>query len=123
MLGVDTPEVHVPNEPSEYERVPDTEAGASCLREAGHGASIYVEGRIAAGNVTLVYDPSADRRGGYGRLLGYVYVGERNLNYELVASGNARVYETDFTFREAFDAAEQRARDDQRGLWQCRSGS
>jgi micrococcal nuclease len=121
LVGVDTPEVHVENDPAEFERIPDTRAGATCLREAGQDASAYVKSRVAAGNVSLVFDPETDRRGGYGRLLAYVYVGKHHLNYDLVATGNARVYDTDFTLRDAFDGAERRARDDQRELWDCQT--
>jgi micrococcal nuclease len=121
LVGVDTPEVHVENDPAEYEGVPDTRAGATCLREAGHDASSYLETRLAAGNVSLVFDPNTDRRGGYDRLLAHVYVGEHNVNYDLVATGNARVYDTDFTLRTEFDAAEQRARTNRAGLWQCQT--
>ena len=35
LLGVDTPEVHVENDPAEFEGVPDTEAGRTCLRRQG----------------------------------------------------------------------------------------
>jgi micrococcal nuclease len=119
LLGVDTPEVYADNDPTEFEGVPDSEAGAACLREAGGNATDYAAGRLQSGNVTLVFDPNADRRGGYGRLLAYVTIDDRNLNYELVATGHARVYDSDFAFRESFDAAEQQARDNQRGLWRC----
>ena len=121
LVGVDTPEIHVENDPPEFEGVPDTRAGATCLRAAGHDASTYVEQRLAAGNVSLVFDPDTDRRGGYGRLLAYVYVGERNLNYALVATGHARVYDTDFVLRDVFDAAERGARSQQLALWTCRT--
>lgn len=119
LLGVDTPEVYADNNPEEFEGVPDTEAGAECLRDAGNESTAYVTERLDTGNVTLVFDPNADRRGGYGRLLAYVIVDDRNFNYDLVATGHARLYDTDFVFRERFDAAEQQARDQQRGLWRC----
>jgi len=121
LVGVDTPEVPAENDPSEFEGVPDTTAGATCLREAGQNASTYLEGRLAAGDVSLVFDPDTDRRGGYGRLLAHVYVGEYNVNYDLVASGNARVYDTEFTLRSEFDAAERRARANRTGLWSCQT--
>ena len=121
LIGVDTPEVYVENDPAEFEGVPDTEAGATCLREEGHDASAYLENRLAGQNVTLVFDPNTDRRGGYGRLLAYVYVGEQNVNYELVWTGNARVYDTDFVLRDAFDSAEMDARNAQRGVWTCQT--
>jgi len=120
LLGIDTPEVEADNQPGEYEGVPDTDAGRACLYEAGIDASEYVNERIDKGPVTIAVDPQADRRGGYGRLLAYVYIGEDNLNYELVATGRARVYESSFTLRERFDATEQRAKDGNRGLWACR---
>lgn len=122
LVGIDTPEVHVENEPGEYEGVPDTETGARCLRRAGQGASEYLTGRLGS-NVTLAFDPRTDRRGGYDRLLAYVYQNGSNLNHELVAAGHARVYETDFTFREAFEASEAKAQDGSRGIWGCREGS
>lgn len=121
LVGVDTPEVHVENDPAEYEGIPDTTAGATCLREAGHDASAYLDRRLEAGNVSLVFDPNTDRRGGYDRLLAYVYVGEHNLNYDLVATGNARVYDTDFVLRDSFDGVEQRARTNGTGLWTCQT--
>jgi micrococcal nuclease len=121
LVGVDTPEVHVENDPAEFEGVPDTTDGATCLREAGHDASAYLDSRLSTGNVSLVFDPNTDRRGGYDRLLAYVYVGEHNVNYDLVASGNARVYDTDFTLRTEFDGAEQRARTNRTGLWSCQT--
>lgn len=122
LVGIDTPEVNVENEPAEYEGVPDTEAGARCLRRAGHSASEYLTGRLGS-NVTLAFDPRTDRRGGYDRLLAYVYQNRSNLNHELVAAGHARVYETELTFREAFEASEANAQDSSGGIWACRGGS
>jgi len=119
LQGIDTPEVRADNEPREYEGIPDTDAGRACLSEAGVDAGEYVSERVEGANVTIAADPRTERRGGYDRLLAYVYVEDANLNYELVATGRARVYDTDFTFREAFDAAERRAREDSRGLWAC----
>lgn len=123
LVGIDTPEVGGENDPGEYEGVPDTDAGAACLRAAGVDASEHVTDRIDDGNVTIAFDPNTDRRGGYDRLLAYVYVGDANLNYELVATGRARVYETDFALRERFETAAERARDGDRGLWACRDGA
>jgi micrococcal nuclease len=119
LLGIDTPEVYADNNPTEFEGVPDSDAGSACLRDAGEDSAAYATERLETGNVTLVFDPTANRRGGYGRLLAYVIVDGRNLNYDLVATGHARVYDTDFAFRDSFDAAERHARDQQRGLWRC----
>jgi micrococcal nuclease len=120
LVGIDTPEVHVENDPGEFEGVPDTRAGATCLREAGHDATAYAAARIEGANVTLAFDSRTDRRGGYDRLLAYVHVEDSNLNHELVAAGHARVYETDFALRDAFEASAAEARAGDRGLWACR---
>lgn len=121
MLGMDTPESHVENDPEEYEGVPDTEAGRACLREEASAATAYVRDTIGDREVRLVFDAVADRRGGYDRLLAYVYVDDRNLNYELVSSGYARVYDTEFTQSDRFYAAEDRAQTDESGVWRCRN--
>lgn len=39
LLGVDTPEVYGENDPTEFEGIPDTEAGRQCLDAAGEDAS------------------------------------------------------------------------------------
>lgn len=122
LVGIDTPEVHVANEPVEYEGVPDTEEGALCLRRAGHDATNYTAARVDGATVTLAFDPLTDRRGGYDRLLAYVSVDGANLNHDLVATGHARIYDTEFSLREAFEASEAAARTAERGLWACRGG-
>ena len=123
LLGVDTPEVRGQTDPGEYEGVPDTEAGRACLRERGDAASAYVSRVAGDATVRLGYDPESPRRGFYGRVLAYVYVrdgGEwRQLNYQLLARGDARLYESDFVERDRYAAAERRARTAGRGLWAC----
>jgi micrococcal nuclease len=121
LVGVDTPEVHVAMEPEEYPGVPNTTAGRNCLREAGHEASNFTRERVADRGVGLAYDSRTDRRGGYDRLLAYLLVGNGSLNYDLVRTGHARVYETGFTRRDRYEDAMADARDDGRGLWQCAS--
>jgi micrococcal nuclease len=66
-----------------------------------------------------VFDETADRRGYYGRLLAYVYVDGQSFNYALVQEGHARLYESTFTERERYAAAEVDARTAGRGLWSC----
>jgi micrococcal nuclease len=122
LVGVDTPEVHAENDPAEFEGVPDTTAGATCLREAGVDASNLAKDRLLGRTVGLAFDPNLDRRGYYDRLLAYVVVEDRLFNYRLVRSGHARVYESDFTRKAAFDRAEASARGAGRGLWQCADG-
>lgn len=122
LVGVDTPEVHVANEPGEYEGIPDTDAGALCLRRAGHDATDYTVARADGETVTLAFDPLTDRRGSYDRLLAYVYVDGANLNHDLVATGQARLFDTEFSLRETFEASETAAQSAKRGLWACRDG-
>lgn len=121
LLGVDTPEVHAENEPEEFEGVPDTEAGANCLREAGDSASAFVVERALDATVTLVFDPVADRRGSYGRLLAYVRLDGRDLNRRLIERGHARVYDSTFSRSDRYYDREATAQAERRGLWRCRS--
>lgn len=121
LLGIDTPEVHVETSPGEFEGVPNTTAARECLRAVGENASATVRERVGSRQVRLEIDPLADRRGGYDRLLAYVLIDGTNLNRALVAEGYARVYETEFSERDAFEAAESNAMAADRGVWRCRS--
>ena len=119
LLGVDTPEVHAENDPTEFAGVPDTAAGRECLRDWWHRSSEFARAELAGEEVTLVVDPAADRRGGYGRLLAYVdYEGGR-FNRALVEQGYARLYDAEFADRDAYAAAERSARENGTGLWEC----
>lgn len=120
LLGVDTPEVYGANDPAEYEGVPNTEAGERCLHEAGENASAYAKNALAGEQVALVLDDQADQRGDYGRLLAYVRDDGRNFNYDLVDTGNARVYDSTFSQSDRFYAAESDTQTAERGLWHCR---
>ena len=143
LLGVDAPEVHADNDPTEFEGVPDDETGAACLESAGEDASAFARERLLGERVTLVTDPAADRRDRYGRLLAYVHVGEgestgtatagsgptandttenrTDFNSRLLATGHARVYDSTFSRSDRYYAAESAAQDAGRALWQCRS--
>ncbi|MCG1003089.1 MULTISPECIES: thermonuclease family protein [Halobacterium] len=119
LLGVDTPEVHTDVSPGEFEGVPDTEAGRSCLRSWGERASEYAIDRLAGESVTVEFDAESDRRGGYDRLLAYVVVGNESFNRALLADGYARLYDSEFTQRDDYAAVERRARENTTGLWAC----
>jgi micrococcal nuclease len=82
-----------------------------------------VADRLEGERIRLELDPAADRRGGYGRLLAYVYHDGTNVNYVLVERGHAGVYPSTFQERSRFEAAASGARDANRGLWQCRQPS
>jgi micrococcal nuclease len=123
LLGVDTPETHVENTPEEFEGVPDTEAGRTCLGTVGERATDALAERLADRQVRIVPDPVADRRGGYDRLLAYVYLQGTDLNAWLIAEGHARVYDSEFSKAPAYSAAESNAQDDGLGVWDCRDGT
>ncbi len=101
-IGIDTPESVIPGEQPE------------CFgkRSAALNRTI-VEGE----HVTLVL--GAERRDHYGRLLAYVYLGERLVNAEIIRRGFARTLaiapNTDFADR--FASLQQSAANAGRGLW------
>jgi micrococcal nuclease len=119
LLGVDTPETRGENDPGEFEGVPETAVGRSCLREYGDAAAAYAAERLADREVELGFDPAEGRRGYYDRLLAYVYVDGEQFNYALVATGHARMYDSSFVERPRYAAAERAARAAGRGLWAC----
>lgn len=121
LLGVDTPEVHTEVDPAEFEGVPDTESGRSCLRTWGDRASQFATDRLAGETVTVVFDAEADRRGSYDRLLAYVNTDGDSFNYVLLQRGYARLYDSEFTRRDEFARAEDRAQANGTGLWSCAS--
>jgi micrococcal nuclease len=101
-IGVDTPETVKPGEP------------VQCFGpEASEANHDLVEGRT----VRLVFD--RELRDDYGRLLAYVYVGDRFVNEELVRDGFARTLEIAPNTAQAsrLGAIESRAAAAGRGLW------
>jgi micrococcal nuclease len=119
LLGVDTPEVHAENAPGEWETIPDTQAGRDWLRQWGSKASDFARNELDGERVDIRVDPDADRRGGYGRLLVYLSTpdSERSFNRRLLERGYARLYETPFSKRDVFAAAETDARETGTGVW------
>ena len=117
LLGVDTPEVHTENDPAEFEGIPTSDAGRAWLRDWGHKASEFTRTQLAGETVTIKTDPSADRRGSYGRLLVYVLHNGENVNLELIEQGYARMYNSEFSQRSSFASAEQTAQNNDVGLW------
>jgi micrococcal nuclease len=91
---------------------PDTPVQCYALA-ASHFNERLVEGE----RVRLVFD--AEQRDVYGRLLAYVYVGDRFINAALVRRGYARTLEIEPNTRFAgvFDRLEQEAANAGRGLW------
>jgi micrococcal nuclease len=101
-IGIDTPESVAPGQPVE------------CF---GPEASDFNERLVAGRRVRLEFD--AERRDRYGRLLAYVYLGERFVNAELVRAGFATTLTIppNDSFARLFDRLEQEAGNAGRGLW------
>lgn len=118
LIGVDAPETTLGDvNPGEYEGIPDTRPARDHLYDWGQAASQYATDELEGREVRVVTDPEGDRRGSFGRLLAYVYVGETNFNLELLEGGYARVYDSSFSLRDDFDGAESAARSNDVGLW------
>lgn len=64
---------------------------------------------------------AADRRSVFDRLLMYVIVDGQHFNYELVANGYARVFDSPFAQSDRFYDAEAEAQTAETGVWECRS--
>ena len=101
-IGIDTPESVKPGSPVE------------CF---GPRASHFNEGLVEGEQVRLVFDE--ELRDDYGRLLAYVYLGDRFINAELVRRGYARTLTIppNDRFAGVFERAEHLAGVAGRGLW------
>lgn len=117
LMGVDTPETEYPACTAEFEGVPNSSAGRSWLRHWGQRATNFTESRLAGAHVTLVVDETLPRRGFYGRLLAYVYVDGNLVNYDLLRTGHARLFDIPFGMRGKFAHTEVVARQVGVGLW------
>ena len=118
LLGVDTPETTLSRvSPDEFEGIPDSTAGRDHLFNWGEKATDFAREELAGQTVRIEVDPTADRRGYYGRLLVYVYVDGENFNKRLLSEGYARLYESEFRLSDEFEAAESNARENAVGLW------
>jgi len=120
--GIDTPEVHIENDPAKYPGIPETDEGEKCLKKWGERASSFVKNETKKGeNITLTYslENGKPERGSYGRILGEIFYKNSSLNRQLVLRGLARSYTEDGPFiRE-----ESKAQRNTRGLWKCRNPS
>jgi micrococcal nuclease len=104
LIGIDTPESKRPGTP--------VQCGALAAARAMH--------RLADGRrVTLVFDPTQDRRDRYGRLLAYVMAGGGDVGLAQVRAGWAMVYVYDhhpFVRVGRYRAAARSARRADRGV-------
>jgi micrococcal nuclease len=101
-IGVDTPETVEPGEP------------VQCF---GKRASDFNHGLVEGKQVRLVFDE--ERRDVYGRLLAYVYLGDRFVNADLLRQGLARTLAIppNDRFARRFKRLEMAAARTGRGLW------
>jgi micrococcal nuclease len=100
-IGIDTPEV-------------DPSIGVECF---GEEASRRNRELVAGERVRLVL--GAESRDRYGRLLAYVYVGDRFINADIVRGGYARTLEIEPNTDRSplLNRLEQEAANEGRGLW------
>jgi micrococcal nuclease len=118
LLGVDTPETTLSRvSPEEFEGIPDTTAGRDHLFNWGEMATEYASDELENRTVRIEIDPDSERRGSFGRLLVYIYVGGTNFNKQLLTDGYARMYDSSFSKREEFSSAEATARENRVGVW------
>jgi micrococcal nuclease len=84
----------------------------------GPEASAFTKKFLAGGAVRLEFD--GPRRDKYGRMLAYVWVGDRMLNEELIRQGLARAemqYAYSAAMKARFRKAEGEAKAARRGIW------
>ena len=108
LIGADTPETVKPNWPVE---------------PWGPEAAAFTKQFVAGGVVRLEFD--GQPRDKYGRILAYVWVGDRMLNEELIRAGLARAelqYHYSSSMKARFRRAEAAARADRRGIWSAGRG-
>lgn len=83
----------------------------------GQRAKIYNERLVLGKDIKLYFDVQPQDK--YGRLLGYIYVGDTFVNAELVRAGYAAVSTVppNVQYAELFKNLEAEARSEGRGLW------
>lgn len=102
LIGVDTPETKHPELP---------------VQRFGKEASAYTK-KTCMGKTVYVEYYAHEKYDKYNRLLAYVWLGDKMLNAELLARGYAYVYRRyPFSRKAEFIALENKARAEQRGLW------
>lgn len=103
LIGADTPETVKPQSPVE---------------PWGPEATAFTKNFVRDGTVRLQFD--GRRRDKHGRLLAYVWVGDRMLNEELLRAGLAR-FESEYSYsremKDRFQKAEAEAQAARRGVW------
>ena len=103
-IGIDTPEVV------------DPRRLVQCF---GREASEKTKQILINKQVTLVDDQSQGNRDKYDRLLRYVFLGDVNINQQLLVEGYAHeyTYRLPYAYQAEFMQAERSARENKKGLW------
>ncbi|MEK4439054.1 thermonuclease family protein [Paenibacillus sp. FSL K6-2862] len=84
----------------------------------GKDASNFVKKQVAKGNISLELDVS--ERDKYGRLLAYVWIGDKMLNEQLLEYGLARIayiYPPNTKYVDQFEEIQKHARKEAKGIW------
>ncbi len=104
MIGIDTPETVHPNKPVE------------CF---GLEASDKLRSLIEGKEVQLVTDATQDDVDRYGRLLRYVYLGNTDINFQMIKQGFAfeYTYRIPYTKQSKYKSAQLEAKEKNLGLW------
>jgi len=119
---VDGDTVHVQLTTGEEERIRligiDTPERGVC---GSARATAYARSLASGQHVTLVGDPTQARRDRYGRLLAYVWVDGRDLGFQQLARGLARVYVYDRPFQRlaAYRRAERTGKTRSNSIWKA----
>lgn len=97
-------------------RINTPERGAPGSKQATDCLKGWVQGRTVALEFEV---PGQEERDNYKRLLAYVFVGETNVNLELVRQGWSHFYDRhgEGRYAKLFREAEKEARVARRGIW------
>lgn len=104
LIGIDTPEVVDPRK---------------LVQCFGKEASEKTKQLLTDKQVMLVDDQSQGNRDKYNRLLRYVFLGNVNINQQLLEEGYAHeyTYRLPYAYQSEFMSAERNAREGKKGLW------
>jgi len=120
-IGMDTPEVHSENNPEYFEGIPENEEAEDCMLDWARKSTEYVERKISPGE-QIQLEHEGDKRDQYDRLRAHIHIQdkEETLNYKLVREGYANVFPVEFEDKERFEQAEEKARQERKGVWNCK---
>ena len=116
LIGIDAPEEHESDRLDRAAR--SAHRSKATIQALGRLASQFTRRHLLGRSVSLELDVEEHDR--YGRLLAYVWLGERKLfNAEIVRAGYATAYTVppNVRYAEWFRALEREARTERRGLW------